>query len=158
MSSLAKQDRCLRLLDMGYSKREIADQLKIPYMTVRNLTRGHLSTKTRNTRKYHCKTCGLKGARFFYKDQLYECKACWLDTCGRYRELNTIKYIQSRGACACSLCGYDRYATALEFHNPRGRDQSWPRGWTWAQYQQLLDSYLVVCANCHRHLHSQSGE
>lgn len=147
------QDRCIQLLEQGYSKREIATMLRMGYSTVRLYTKGHPSDLTR--RRYCCKHCGIRGTKYFYKDSLHHCKACWVEKVKSTKQLRMARYMSQRGQCSCSLCGYDRYTSALEWHHPQGEDPRWVPGWTWDQYCATLSACVVVCANCHRHLHAQ---
>lgn len=66
--------------------------------------------------------------------------------------------VEYRGG-KCELCGYDRDISALEFHHkdPRSKDFGLSaRGLTrsWERVQKELDKCILVCANCHRELHS----
>jgi hypothetical protein len=59
----------------------------------------------------------------------------------------------------CELCGYKREVSALEFHHkdPQQKDFALStRGLTrsWNKIQRELDKCVLVCANCHRELHS----
>lgn len=56
-------------------------------------------------------------------------------------------------------CGYDRCMDALEFHHhdPALKDFSISsKGYTrsWQKVKEELDKCLILCANCHRELHS----
>lgn len=58
----------------------------------------------------------------------------------------------------CSLCGYDKYVGALEFHHtdPNQKDYNLAKkGYTfsWKRIKEELDKCILVCANCHREIH-----
>jgi len=60
----------------------------------------------------------------------------------------------------CEICGYDRYAEALEFHHndlPKKEFGISEKGYTrsWKKVMEELDKCIMVCANCHRELHAQ---
>ncbi|AKM82365.1 TPA: HNH endonuclease [Candidatus Berkelbacteria bacterium] len=59
----------------------------------------------------------------------------------------------------CSICGYNKYAGALDFHHidestkkfdlsTKGLTRSWERTKT------EIDKCILVCANCHREIHA----
>lgn len=59
----------------------------------------------------------------------------------------------------CCFCGYSRDIAALEFHHKDGETKEFGfsrRGIcrSWERAKKELDKCLLVCANCHRELHS----
>lgn len=56
----------------------------------------------------------------------------------------------------CSMCGYDKCLTALEFHHviPNEKD-GYKSNWTFERNKQELDKCILVCANCHREIHAK---
>jgi len=59
----------------------------------------------------------------------------------------------------CLFCGYCRDVGALEFHHVDESKKSFglsSRGLTrsWEKVKKELDKCVMVCANCHRELHS----
>ena len=59
----------------------------------------------------------------------------------------------------CQKCGYNRCLEALEFHHfqKTGKDFGISaRGYTrsWSKIKQELDKCILLCANCHREIHS----
>jgi 5-methylcytosine-specific restriction endonuclease McrA len=60
----------------------------------------------------------------------------------------------------CSVCGYDRYIGALNFHhqNPKEKDFGLSaRGFThsWEKTKIELDKCILICSNCHAELHDK---
>lgn len=58
----------------------------------------------------------------------------------------------------CQCCGYDKCITALEFHhlNPEEKDFSFGNNTnrSWQNTKEELKKCILVCANCHREIHS----
>lgn len=59
----------------------------------------------------------------------------------------------------CIFCGYDRDPTALDFHHVDEKTKVFglsTRGLTrsWKKIRDELDKCMLVCANCHREIHS----
>lgn len=59
----------------------------------------------------------------------------------------------------CYLCGYDKCSGALEFHHIDPKQKSFAissKGNTraWEVVKKELDKCVLVCANCHREIHS----
>ena len=60
----------------------------------------------------------------------------------------------------CEVCGYKKCSAALEFHHldPSGKDFGMSDGgWTraWSKIKEEIDKCMLVCANCHREIHSE---
>ena len=60
----------------------------------------------------------------------------------------------------CKLCGYNKCLQALEFHYLKkdGKDFGVSeKGYTrsWERVKKELDKCILVCANCHRELHTK---
>ena len=68
------------------------------------------------------------------------------------------KAINSLGG-KCQICGYDKCAAALEFHHldPSQKDfaiGSNGHSRSWERVKQELTKCQLVCANCHREIHT----
>ncbi len=66
--------------------------------------------------------------------------------------------IDSKGG-KCQICGYSKCLEALEFHHLAADEKDFSisdKGYTrsWAVIRKEIDKCLLVCANCHRELHS----
>lgn len=61
---------------------------------------------------------------------------------------------------SCSICGYNKYIGALEFHHkdPNLKDFAiGNKGYSksWERIKDELDKCICVCSNCHRELHNE---
>ena len=59
----------------------------------------------------------------------------------------------------CQRCGYDRCTEALEFHHLTSTKKDFgisSKGYTrsWEKIRAELDKCVLLCANCHREIHS----
>jgi predicted HNH restriction endonuclease len=57
----------------------------------------------------------------------------------------------------CKICGYDKCATALEFHHPDplAKDFTISRKATWSESLiKELGKTVLLCSNCHREVHA----
>ncbi|UCG34896.1 MAG: hypothetical protein JSW17_05235 [Candidatus Omnitrophota bacterium] len=60
----------------------------------------------------------------------------------------------------CERCGYGRCQEALEFHHASSSKKDFSvssKGYTrsWKRVKKELDKCVLLCANCHREIHSQ---
>jgi transposase len=60
----------------------------------------------------------------------------------------------------CSECGYNNCIRALEFHHvdPTKKSETYNkrfRSWSFERQKKELENCILVCANCHREIHSQ---
>lgn len=75
----------------------------------------------------------------------------------RRRKLR-LKAVEYKGG-KCIFCGYQRDTKALDFHHLDESKKSFglsERGLTrsWGKILEELDKCVLVCANCHREIHS----
>jgi ActR/RegA family two-component response regulator len=58
----------------------------------------------------------------------------------------------------CSICGYDKCKQALEFHHRDDTEKEFNisglHSIRWERIQRELDKCDLLCANCHREVHS----
>lgn len=87
------------------------------------------------------------------------CIKCRSQAVQKRREKLKAMSIEYKGGC-CFRCGYNKCSNALEFHHldPSQKEFSLShRGLTrsWEKIQIELDKCVLVCANCHREIHSE---
>jgi hypothetical protein len=85
------------------------------------------------------------------------CKSCTTSITTERQRLVKQKAVDYLGG-KCSICTYDRYLGALEFHhiNPSEKDFTIAelKLTSFEKIKAELDKCLLVCANCHREIHS----
>lgn len=74
------------------------------------------------------------------------------------KRLQNIKFLNDAKRRGCQICGYGKCLAALEFHHSSGDKKfiiSRAKGFSLARIKEELKKCMVVCANCHRELHSK---
>lgn len=159
------------LLKQNLSSNKIAKLLNVSAPCVRNwmkkwnLSSNYLSIKDKtcyrtNTHK-QCPCCGeIKSLEEFDKrpnGNVYSyCRKCCNDN--RYKLLKRIKLqiVEEMGGC-CSICGYNKNLSALEFHHldMTQKDFTISNSTTTniEKIREEISKCILVCANCHRELH-----
>lgn len=91
----------------------------------------------------------------------YKCKECRKKAVIDTRKKNKIKLVEYKGG-KCEICGYDKCIDALEFHhlNPQEKEFGISCGNTlkFETLKKEADKCILVCANCHREIHSKIKE
>ena len=67
------------------------------------------------------------------------------------------KLVEYKGG-KCEKCGYNKCIDALEFHHkdPNQKDFSiGGKSWSFEKLKNEVDKCILVCANCHREIHSK---
>lgn len=87
-----------------------------------------------------------------------KCKKCNVEHVQKRRDDVKLLAVKYKGG-SCEICGYDKCIGALEFHHldPSQKDFGiGNKGYTrsWKKVKEELDKCIMVCANCHRELHS----
>lgn len=115
-----------------------------------------------------CKICkeDLPIEKYFFvkrKDRKNGCYSPYCKECSgklsakRLRKYK-MKLVEYKGGC-CEICGYNRCYAALELHhtNPQEKDPNYNsyRNFSFEKKKSELDKCILVCANCHRELHSK---
>ena len=155
------------LVERGLSVQQIAEELGVGGTTVRHWLRKHGLATVWATRAIApagrpgsiVRTCRRHGATTFVRSRdgkRYRCRLCRVEAVSaRRRRVKRILIEEAGGACR--LCGYDRYAGALQFHHldpsekafaiaGRGLARSLDRA------REEVAKCVLVCANCHAEL------
>ena len=106
------------------------------------------------------KECKKHGNTSHYLDSAgkWRCRKCCTEAVQRRRDKLKELAVHYKGG-KCSVCGYSRYIGALEFHHvdPSNKDFGiGSKGYTrsFSKIKEELDKCILVCANCHREIHS----
>jgi len=75
---------------------------------------------------------------------------------------NKKKAVEYKGGC-CSICGYNKCLSALEFHHKNPKEKEYNkdnrglnRKQSFRKAKKELDKCILVCANCHREIHNNN--
>lgn len=88
----------------------------------------------------------------------WKCRRCNVEAVQKRRKRIKEKAVEYKGG-KCKKCGYNKCVDAFDFHHrdPRQKDFSiGDKGYTrsWEKVKKELDKCDLLCANCHRELHS----
>lgn len=88
----------------------------------------------------------------------YRCKKCRSEQVQKRRDKLKILSIEYKGS-KCEICGYNKCISALEFHHIDPKEKDFgiaEKGYTrsWNRVKEELDKCILICANCHREIHS----
>jgi transposase-like protein len=149
------------LVAAGYTVQRIATELDRGATTVRYWLKKHgLSTvrtvpASPNGRPEsivrRCRTHGF--TKHVLTSGRYRCKRCRVAAVSARRRRVKLALVQAAGG-ACRLCGYDRYAGALQFHHVDPSDKAFAladRGVARSLDRALAEARkcVLLCANCH---------
>jgi transposase-like protein len=155
------------LVAAGVPIRKMAERLGVSYTTVRHWLRRYGLTTPRGARiasSRPAREAGLDEAtvecpvhgpsrHVRRQDGGLRCLACRSDAVSRRRRRVKAMLVREFGG-ACRLCGFDRYAGALQFHHvdpATKRFQLGGGGLTrpLAQLREEARKCVLLCANCH---------
>lgn len=111
-------------------------------------------------RQREIRTCSKHGETEFAQEKngRWRCLKCQVEATQKRRDNVKEMAIEYKGG-KCSICGYNKCIGALEFHHldPNKKDFGISsKGYTrsWDTVKAELDKCILVCANCHREIHS----
>ena len=90
------------------------------------------------------------------------CRKCLVEAVQKRRDVVKVKAVNYKGG-KCSICGYNKYLGALEFHhlNPEAKDFSISQKAntrSWEKVKEEINKCILVCSNCHREIHGKLFE
>jgi hypothetical protein len=110
--------------------------------------------------------CKIHGLTEFYvrtspKQLKYECKICRKSSVRKQAVKQKLQMMKYKGNC-CSICGYNKNITALEFHHIDPKTKSFELSYhsakNWEEIKTELDKCIIVCSNCHKEIHNPTME
>jgi transposase len=154
------------LVDEGLSTREMADRLNLSQSTVRHWLKKH-DLRTHRARRpdsggvraidadRRFQECARHGTTEFWLEGrgIYRCLRCRSEAVARRRRRLKEILVEEAGG-SCSICGYDRYVGALQFHHRDGAVKAFglgDRGLTrsLAAVRAEAAKCVLLCGNCH---------
>lgn len=101
-----------------------------------------------------CRECGKSYTR---KTTHGTQAVCWACRSRKIRSSRKDKCVEYKGG-RCSVCGYNRCDSAMEFHHTDANEKDFSIGnsmyLSWHTIKLELDKCILVCANCHREIHA----
>ena len=90
------------------------------------------------------------------------CRKCNVEAVTKRRRLLKLKAIEYKGG-SCNICGYNKCPDAFDFHHSDPNEKDFAistEGYTrsWEKVKKELDKCILLCANCHREIHSVVGK
>ena len=166
------------LVNQNKSSHAIAKELGISQTTVRYwLKKYNLKTKIKHscysyesdnidTTKKKCPQCQeiklINSENFYIRKQSGKPHA-WCKKCNdkiayqRQKEIKQ-KAVDYKGG-KCCVCGYNRYAGALEFHHLDAQTKDYNisdlKSYSMNKIKSELDKCILVCRNCHAEIHGK---
>jgi len=114
-----------------------------------------------NTGNPSCKKCDvvLTDENIASKKHYPICKSCNSERAMKRERDGKKQAVEYMGGC-CSVCEYERCIWALEFHHldPAKKSKTYNRrftSWSFDRQKKELKNCIIVCANCHREIHSK---
>ena len=82
------------------------------------------------------------------------------------RHLFWKKADEEKRSQGCSICGYNKYGSVLEWHHTESTNKEYNPGelikdgtmTNWIKYQEEISKCILLCANCHRELHIEQDD
>lgn len=95
------------------------------------------------------------------KHERYRCKKCGSEAVQKRRRKVKKLLVEYKGGC-CEKCGYNKCVDALEFHHIDPTQKDFGIGSkghcrSLESMKKEVDKCIMVCANCHREIHSQES-
>ena len=109
--------------------------------------------------KFVCKVCGRDVEQDKHKGNHGGlCNSCITLRSRLRRKKKEIDYLGGE----CSICGYNKSMSALEFHHVDDTTKEFnisnSYNMSWDCVKNELDKCILLCANCHRELHDKLKE
>lgn len=113
-----------------------------------------------------CKKCGVDKEAEKFKNGLKACRSCNKKQEKVNRKLKFLalrdKISQSKITNGCCICGWNKFASALDLHHVDERDKKFSIGeamcgsptWSFKAVYEELAKCCVLCSNCHRGIHN----
>ncbi len=151
------------LIEAGFTVQRIAEELGRGATTVRYWLKKHGLMTARTVASppgdrpaaiiRRCRTHGWVEHVLTAGGKRYRCRRCRVDAVSARRRRVKLALIEAAGG-ACRLCGYDRYAGALQFHHVDPKDKAFAiadRGVARSLERALAEARkcVLLCANCH---------
>ena len=139
------------------SKKQLEDEFN--KFSISSLT--SCITTGKNTKSPSCKKCDivLTDKNIASKKHYPICKSCNSKRSMKREKDGKKQAVDHMGGC-CSVCGYDKCIRAIDFHHLDSSKKSDDynkrfKVWSFERQKKELENCIIVCANCHRELHSK---
>ena len=93
----------------------------------------------------------------------FDCMPSGLDRKSRQKKRDELLYNKAKTEkinSGCSICGYNKCCSALEWHHPEDDKLYNPSSLlntSWERYQKETEKCVLLCSNCHREEHEKTN-